>query len=230
LLKVEGASVENAFDSIAGEWDSYRATPSSVLRLFLPLLPKKKALIVLDAGCGNARNAIEIARRASVSRVVGIDVSKEMLGFGRKRVKEAGLGKLVRLLKADFAKRVPLRAESVDAAFYLASLHHLTEAEQRAAFAEMQRVVAPGGLVFVAVWNKAQRAFLEERAKSFFVDWKKRGGEKIKRFHYFFDARELEALGEAAGFEVVDSFFERGCARVAEKEAMNLCVVFRKTE
>jgi ubiquinone/menaquinone biosynthesis C-methylase UbiE len=153
-----------------------------------------------------------------------------MLAFGRKRVKQAGLSKLVRLVKADFAKRLPLRAESVDAAFYLASMHHLREGEQRAAFAEMRRVVAPGGFVFIAVWNKEQRAFLEERAKSFFVDWTKRGGEKVKRFHYFFEKRELEELGEANDFEVVDSFFERGGARVAEKEAMNVCVVFRKTE
>ncbi len=221
--------VEDAFDSIAGEWDAYRSTPSSVLPLFLERLPKLNGLVVLDAGCGNGRNAIEIARRSSVSRVIAIDVSGEMLRFARTRVKNAGLTKLIRLVKADFSVKLPLRAASVDAAFYLASLHHLKKREQSLAFKEIARVVKPGGLVFVSVWNKAQRKFLEARtSKQFFVSWTKRGGEKIKRFHYFFDAGELEALGESSGFEVVDSFFESGGARSPEKEAKNVCVVFKR--
>ena len=220
--------VEEAFDSLAAEWDEYRSAPSPVLPYFLSLLTKKKNLVVLDAGCGNARNAIQIARRANVARVVAIDVSSEMLVRARERVRAAGLLKLVRLVKADFAKRLPLRAASVDAAFFLASVHHLKKREQQAAFAEMRRVVKPGGFVFVSVWNKAQRKFLEKRAKSFFVPWTKRGGERVKRFHYFFEKRELEELGGKRGFEVVDSFFESGGTRAAEKEAKNLCVVFRK--
>jgi len=199
--------------------------------LFLAKLPRRKELVVLDAGCGNARNSIEIARRASVARVIGVDVSKEMLARARERVKAAGLSKLVRLVKADFAVRVPLPAASVDAAFYLASLHHLKKSQQSNAFAELSRVVKPGGLVFVSVWNKAQRKFLEKRAKQFFVSWNKKSGERVKRFHYFFERGELEALGERCGFEVADSFFESGGARVAlaaGTEAKNLCVVFRK--
>ena len=222
--------VEAAFDSIASEWNAYRATPSSVLSLFFARLPKRKGLVVLDAGCGNARNSIEIARRASVGRVVAVDVSSEMIRFARTRVKNAGLSKSIRLIKADFAVKLPLREASVDAAFYLASLHHLKKQEQRAAFAEIARVVKPGGLIFVSVWNKAQRKFWEKRsAKQFFVPWTKAGGERVKRFHYFFEVHELESLGESNGFEVVDSFFENGGARAAEKDAKNLCVAFRKT-
>ncbi|MEM0475682.1 MAG: class I SAM-dependent methyltransferase [Candidatus Norongarragalinales archaeon] len=220
--------VEAAFDSIASEWNSYRAAPSLVLQLFLPLLPKKSGLVVLDAGCGNGRNSIELARLQTVKRVIAVDVSVRMLFFARKRVKAVGLTKKIKFFKADFAKRLPLRAESVDAAFYLASLHHLRAVEQNRAFNEMRRVVKPNGFVFISVWNKAQRKFWRRREKQFFVPWTKRGGECVKRFHYFFGKRELEKLGAAHGFEVVDSFFESHGARAPEKEARNLCVVFRK--
>jgi ubiquinone/menaquinone biosynthesis C-methylase UbiE len=177
-------------------------------------MPKNKNAVVLDAGCGNARNAVVIAEQPKVKRVFAVDVSARMLVFARKRVKTAGL---------------PLRNASIDAAFYLASLHHLKKSQQQTAFKEMARVMKPGGLAFVSVWNKAQRKFWENRSKHFFVSWTKRGGGRVKRFHYFFEEKELEALGESAGFEIVDSFFERGGARAQEKEAKNLCVVFRKT-
>jgi ubiquinone/menaquinone biosynthesis C-methylase UbiE len=192
-------------------------------------MPKNKNAVVLDAGCGNARNAVVIAEQPKVKRVFAVDVSARMLVFARKRVKTAGLTKKITLVKADFARRLPLRNASIDAAFYLASLHHLKKSQQQTAFKEMARVMKPGGLAFVSVWNKAQRKFWENRSKHFFVSWTKRGGGRVKRFHYFFEEKELEALGESAGFEIVDSFFERGGARAQEKEAKNLCVVFRKT-
>lgn len=219
--------VENAFDSIAREWDDYRFAPIPVLPLFLSMLPSNSArsFTILDAGCGNGRNAIEIARHAK--RVIAIDVSAKMLGYAKRRVKAAGLSN-VKLVKADFAVKIPLPDASVDAAFYIASLHHLRAAEQKRAFREMRRVVKRGGLVFITVWNKAQRKFWARRAKSFFVPWTTRSGERVKRFHYFFEKSELEALGVKNGFEVVNSFFEARGARAHEEKAKNLCVVFRK--
>ena len=221
--------IEETFDALASEWDEYRAVSTPILPYFLSLLPKKKNLVVLDAGCGNGRNAVVIARLPDVTRVIAVDISAKMLAFGRKRVRAARLSKKIRFVKTNFAKRIPLPDASVDAAFYLASIHHLNKNEQERAFAEMRRVLRKHGLVFGAVWNKKQKRFKEERAKSVFVSWQKKSGARVRRFHYFFEPSELRALAKKNGLAIKEVFFESEGAKTARRaEAKNICFVFSR--
>lgn len=215
-------SVVKIFDSIAVEWNEYRAEPVPVLSRFLRLIPDNA--VVLDAGCGNARNAVAIARKAK--RVFGIDVSEKMLGFAAKKIRENKL-RNVKLLNADFLS-LPFPNAFFDAAFYLASLHHLTEeAGQEKAFSEMNRVLKPNGTAFVTVWSKYQKRFWEKKSADF-VGWRRKGGRLIKRPHYFFEERELRKLAEQNGFLVEKIFYEKNGAEVGREEGLNICLVLRK--
>jgi len=223
----EKPSVKQAFDEIAGEWAEYRSAPTPILAHFISLMPQ--GAVALDAGCGNARNSVEIAAKAG--SVFAVDFSKKMLERAAGLVKEKGLEDKIRLVEGD-VRELPLKDASVDSAFYVAVLHHLETAEdRRAAFAEMSRVLKPGGKAFVAVWNGRQKRFSKIQGPDAYITWKKKDGTAVERFHHFFEAKELGELAEAAGLAVERVFYEKGGVKVGPtkaREAQNVCAILAK--
>jgi SAM-dependent methyltransferase len=80
-------------------------------RLICNLAPYRGHWTVLDVGCGPGRYVVELARRGA-SRVVGIDVSAQMVELARAEVARAGVGERCEFLVGDFVQ-VPL-AERFD--------------------------------------------------------------------------------------------------------------------
>lgn len=101
---------------------------------------------VLDVGTGTALIPIELCNRAPGVQVVAIDLAEHMLALGEKNVARAGLSDRVRLEKVD-AKAMPYPSGSFTSTISNSIIHHIPE--PRAVFAEMLRVTASGGLVFV---------------------------------------------------------------------------------
>lgn len=101
---------------------------------------------VLDVGTGTARIPIELCRRAPGIEVVAIDLAEHMLSLGRENVARAKLSSRVRLERVD-AKAMPYADGAFGATVSNSIVHHIPE--PRAAFAEMWRVTAKGGLLFV---------------------------------------------------------------------------------
>ena len=94
---------------------------------------------ILDAGCGTGNNLKHLAARGSA---VGIDISEEALRFCRARgvaVARAGLLGL------------PFPDGSFDWVTSFDVLYHRWVTDDRAAMAELARVVRPGGVVLVRV-------------------------------------------------------------------------------
>jgi ubiquinone/menaquinone biosynthesis C-methylase UbiE len=93
----------------------------------------------LDAACGTGRHARRLVDLGH--RVVGVDVSPEMLDRARPSVPEAEFheGDVVAL---------PLDAASVDVAVCALALEHVADLD--AAMAELGRVVRPGGRVVLS--------------------------------------------------------------------------------
>ncbi len=217
---IKAPVLEKTYDAIARERDEARKQPREWLKLFLPFI--KKNWVVLDAGCGNANNAIEIARHAN--HVVCLDFSKKMLECAQENAR-AENAKNIDFVKADFT-RMPFNNQAFDAAFYIAVLHHLRPGrEQRAAFKEMNRVLKPGALVFASVWNKNQPRFKKLKNKSTLVKWK---DTKLKRYYYFFEEKEIRALARAHGFRVRELFYEKNGVKTARSGAHNLCFILEK--
>ena len=98
--------------------------------------------VVLDIGSGAGMDCLLAGRRiGSKGMVVGIDMTDEMLERARAGANEAGLGH-VRFEKADM-NRLPIEAESVDVVISN-GVFNLTP-DKEALFAELHRVVKPGG-------------------------------------------------------------------------------------
>jgi ubiquinone/menaquinone biosynthesis C-methylase UbiE len=100
----------------------------------------------LDVGAGTALIPIELCRRASAARVLAIDLAESMLRLGARNVERAALSGVITLALID-AKRLGGDAKPFKAVVSNSIIHHIPA--PRDALAEMARVLAPGGLLFV---------------------------------------------------------------------------------
>lgn len=102
---------------------------------------------VLDVGCGQGENTLEIARvlqsrGGSAEQVHGLDVSEERVGVAKEKAEEAQLNVS---FSQGSATELPFEDDSFDVAVASQVLHHVTD--PLAALKELQRVVRPGGIV-----------------------------------------------------------------------------------
>lgn len=210
----------DAFDEIAEEWNEYRKHPSHALSLLLE--HTRGGRVGVDAGCGNCRNALVLAKK--FEKVYAFDASKKMVEKAFAAVKAAGLEDRI-LVSTAKIQAMPLSASVADAVFFMAVLHHLqTAGERLAALKEARRVLRPGGRLLLTVWNK-RPAFGKKEAM---VAWRKKDGLAVQRYYYFFSEDELKQLGEKAGLRLIELFFEKNGLRHAKEGAQNICAVFEK--
>jgi SAM-dependent methyltransferase len=97
---------------------------------------------VLDVGCGTGKFARLLAERG-LARVWGVDPSTEMLAEARKRV-PSSVG-----LKLGEAERLPFKDAAFDAAVLWTVVHLI---ERPLAFAELERVLVPGGRLAIVTF------------------------------------------------------------------------------
>ncbi len=98
---------------------------------------------VLDVASGTAGVARQLADRTA-ARVVGVDLTEQMLRVGRQRVHADGLDGRVSLAVGQ-AERLPVADASVDALTVTYLLRYV--ADPAATLRELARVVRPGGVV-----------------------------------------------------------------------------------
>ncbi len=99
--------------------------------------------IVLDVATGPAGVALELAGRLP-GRIVGIDLSADMLARGSRNVSDAGLDGRIALLLGQ-GERLPFPDASFDALTFTYLLRYV--ADPAATLVELARVVRPGGAV-----------------------------------------------------------------------------------
>ena len=98
---------------------------------------------VLDVGTGPGRLPVEIARRTPQVRVTGLDVSPRMIEAATAAIEP---GQQVTAEVGDVAK-LPYPDRSIDLVVSTLSQHHWPD--RAAALAELARVLAPGGRIWI---------------------------------------------------------------------------------
>lgn len=101
---------------------------------------------VLDAGCGSGFHTMMVAERLTTGRVVGTDVSVEMLDRLGRLAESRGLADRIDARLADNLA-LDLEDASFERALSVAAWHHLSDPQQ--ASDELARVLRPGGRVVV---------------------------------------------------------------------------------
>jgi SAM-dependent methyltransferase len=123
-----------------------------------------RAARALELGCGNAGQTRLLARSGKFASILALEVDRVQHARNLARDDLPGVG-----FGLGGAEDIPAADASVDAVFLFKSLHHVPAGLLGQAFAEMRRVLAPGGLVYISEpvfsgdYNEILRLFHDER-------------------------------------------------------------------
>jgi SAM-dependent methyltransferase len=166
-------------------------------------------LSYLEVGCGAAPNLIWLAERGIA--VSGVDISPTALDLARQNFARRGLQDRIRRLEHGSATALPFADGSFDGALESCVFQHLARADRAGAFAEVVRVLKPGGIFVGHMLNRRHSTFVAQRAHELAED---PGTVQLKsdRVANKFD---LETIG-LAHFFAREEFagLLRGCATV----------------
>ncbi len=126
----------------------------------------------LEVGPGPAFVSIEIARHIPRAQIVGLDISKAMIGIGNRNVAEAGLSERI-VFRQGNAAAMPFSDSEFDFIVSSGSLHHWNNPVK--VFDEIYRVLKLGQLTLVYdVRKDAPKEKVDEfsrHIKSWFMRW-----------------------------------------------------------
>lgn len=105
------------------------------------LLGDVRGKTVFDLGCGHGENLVPLIVRGA--RVIGIDISPELIAMAQQRLRDANLEASV---SVGSAYETGLPDSSVDAIFCMSLIHHL---DIKLARDEMWRILRPDGAVIL---------------------------------------------------------------------------------
>lgn len=192
-------------------------------RIFIPEDIKKLADFassgekVLDSGCANGR-LFGLLKDKGVD-YYGIDISENLISIARKNFPE---GKF----QIANALDLPFPENFFDKVFSISVLHNIPSREFQIQYLkETKRVLKPGGLLILRVWDFLKRkeglkllfkyTFLKLIGKSkldffdVFVPWKdSKGNVLAERYFHCFTKSELESLIKEVEFKIKKSWRE----------------------
>ena len=212
-------NMRDVFNQIAPGWYNYRHW--TIFRKELEALAKEWGEgKLLNLGCGHGADFLPFAKTCEL---YGIDFSDEMIRLARKYAAKFDFP--VNLAVADICS-LPYNNEAFDDIIAVATYHHLKREQQLTAFAELKRVLKPGGSAFITVWNRWQPRFWLKR-KEIRVPWRTQH-ETLYRYYYLFTFGELKRLAGQAGFEVITLFSESGYRFPVKLFSHNICLLVQK--
>lgn len=107
----------------------------------------KKGEIVLDIGCGGGLDAFLAAKKVGPSgKVIGIDMTKEMLKKAKQNARKVGCKNVE--FKLGEAENIPVKDNSIDVVISNCVINLVPDKEN--AYREIYRVLKPGGRFIVS--------------------------------------------------------------------------------
>ncbi len=150
------SQVSRMFNSIAPYYDFL----NRFLSLGIDTIWRKKAINkikasnpqhILDIATGTADVAIELVKRLDAKKVVGLDISKEMLAIGQKKIDKRALDKRIELVLGD-SENLSFEDESFDAVTVAFGVRNFENLEK--GLKEMNRVLKKDGEVMVLEFSR----------------------------------------------------------------------------
>jgi ubiquinone/menaquinone biosynthesis C-methylase UbiE len=141
------------FDSVANSYDSWYLTKMGGFvdkvetDLAFKLFKVEPGMHIIDIGCGTGNFSIKLAKMGC--KVIGIDVSDEMLDIAREKTLKEGLEIEFHNMNVYDLK---FKDDTFDGAFSMAAFEFITEPEK--AISEIFRVVKKYGRILIGTINK----------------------------------------------------------------------------
>jgi SAM-dependent methyltransferase len=143
---------DREYSSVQAIPSSTREEPAKALVLFADLMGLANGKSVLDAGCGNGRNAIYLAKRGC--EVTAVDFSAEAVKETKRRALVAGVEKKVNVIDRFIDDPLPFPEHSFDAVLDCYTFCHFLDADKGLRFwRESERLVNSEGHLFSIVFS-----------------------------------------------------------------------------
>ncbi len=154
-VKGKKEQVAEMFDNIAPKYDFLNHFLSFGIdklwrRKAIRLLMKNRPTTILDVATGTADFAIE-SLKTGARKIVGIDISEEMLSFGRVKITKMGLADQITLQQGD-AEALVFMNESFDAVTVAFGVRNFEDLYK--GLSEIYRVLKPTGIICVLEFSK----------------------------------------------------------------------------
>jgi ubiquinone/menaquinone biosynthesis C-methylase UbiE len=161
-------------------------------RMVIELAKVKPGDKVLDVGCGTGSLTLTAKIFAGANGAVyGIDASPEMIDVARKKAKQAGSDVV---FDVALIEKIPFPDATFDVVVSRLVIHHLPDDLKRKGFAEIFRVLKPGGHFLVADFKPPTNPVLNHVTSTL-----------VGRHMMQADVNVIPPLFQAAGFVEVAS-------------------------
>lgn len=141
----------------------------NVINILKPLKPK----LILDVATGTADLALQ-ATTLQPEKIIGIDISEEMLKIGQKKIFDKNKESVIQLINAD-SENMPLESDYFDACMVAFGVRNFENLKQ--GLKEMYRVLKPNAVLVVLEFSKPAKF-------------------PVKQFYNFYFKRILPVLGK----------------------------------
>ncbi|MBI2624834.1 MAG: class I SAM-dependent methyltransferase [Candidatus Nealsonbacteria bacterium] len=214
------------YNLIAEDFSSKRKEPWPEIKFLFDnyIIPGEK---VLDLGCGNGRFSAFVKDKKA--DYFGTDASERLIAIAKRNYPGVSF-------QAADAFNLPFPSNFFNKVYIIAVLHHIPSKDKRLRFLdEAKRVLKPGGLLVLAVWEphglnesllllKYAIFKLLGLSKLDFGDVFEPWGKKTNRYYHLFSKKELISLLKEAGFRVL----ENGIVKNERGNRRNIYLVVQK--
>ena len=144
--------VEQMFDNIAPTYDRLNHVLSFNIdriwrRRVMRIVRNEQPKVVMDIATGTGDLAIAMAKRIEQARILGVDLSEEMLRVAEVKISNLGLTERISLTKGDAENLDMVAAESVDVVTVAFGVRNFENLEK--GLSELYRTLKPGGKLVV---------------------------------------------------------------------------------
>ncbi len=176
------------WDRIFAESGHFFTRAHEALPEIIDLLRAASFQRILDLGCGSGRHLIPLAQ-AGFS-VFGFDNSPHGLSLAKGDLINAHLEAQLQL--GDFRDPLPYQDRAFHAVLSIQVIHHAETMTIKKVVREIERILAPGGLLFLTVpKDRTQATSFRQMEKGTFVP---EDGPEAGIPHHYFDESELREL------------------------------------
>ena len=221
--------VEDMFDNIAGRYDllnhllSWNIDKGWRSRMVKMIEPSNRSLIC-DMATGTADVAIMLAKTYPDSKIVGMDLSQNMLDIGQQKIIQAGLNHQIHLQKGDSEGLIfdTNYFNALTIAFGVRNFEDLSKGLQ-----EMTRVVKPNGQVLILEFSKPRGFIFKNIYKIYFKYILTALGKSLSKDHRAYDYLYESVQAFPDDQEMIQLLKDSGLRTVKQTRLMmGICTIY----